>query len=119
MSLPDAIIWVNHRVTEIGILVVWRPDFRDFWPPADPKIRLSGTPRKPRKCKKSGIFRPEPQNPLQSGGGGGRKLGGAGGRKKPRCGVWGLNLLPDFLVTALKGTRADVVQGKLRGLEGP
>jgi hypothetical protein len=42
MSLPDAILWVNHRVTEIGILGVWWSDFRDFrdfWPPADPKIR--------------------------------------------------------------------------------
>ena len=56
MSLPDAIIWVNHRVAEIRILVVWRPDFRDFWPPADPPDPPLQTPPKTPKITNFGVF---------------------------------------------------------------
>jgi len=64
------------------------------------------------------FWAPTPK-PTAKKGGGGEKFPALPRGKNRLPGVWMLIFLPDFLVTALKGTRADVVQGKKDRLEGP
>ena len=70
ISLPDAIIWVNHRVTEIGILGVWGWIFVIFGHQRTPKFDFPGPPQNPENAKNRGFLGRNPKTHCKVGGGG-------------------------------------------------